>query len=93
MPKADSWTYSFPCTDISLAGKMKGFDKGSETRSSLFWEMERLLEAAEANDEPPKYLLMENVKNIVSKKFMSLLQVWLDYLDLLGYKNFIKFLC
>ena len=36
--KADLWTYSFPCTDISLAGKMKGFDKGSNTHSSLLWE-------------------------------------------------------
>ena len=93
LPKADLWTYSFPCTDISLAGKMKGFDKGSNTNSSLLWEVQRLLEVAKANNELPKYLLMENVKNIVSKKkFMSLFQVWLDYLDSLGYKNFYKVL-
>ena len=92
LPKADLWTYSFPCTDISLAGKMKGFDKGSNTHSSLLWEVQRLLEAAKEKNELPKYLLMENVKNIVSKKFMPLFQVWLDYLDSLGYKNFYKIL-
>ena len=53
--KADLWTYSFPCTDISLAGKMKGFDKGSNTHSSLLWEVQRLLEVAKENDELPKY--------------------------------------
>ena len=73
--KADLWTYSFPCTDISLAGKMKGFDKGSNTHSSLLWEVQRLLEVAKENDELPKYLLIENVKKIISKKFMSLFQV------------------
>lgn len=92
LPKADLWTYSFPCTDISIAGKMKGFEKDSNTHSSLLWEVQRLLEVARKNDELPKYLLMENVKNIVSKKFMHLFQVWLDYLDSLGYKNFYKVL-
>lgn len=92
LPKADLWTYSFPCTDISLAGKMRGFDKDSNTHSSLLWEVQRLLEVAKANDELPKYLLMENVKNIVSKKFMPLFRIWLDYLDSLGYKNFYKVL-
>lgn len=92
LPKADLWTYPFPCTDISLAWKMKGFDKWSNTHSSLLWEDQRLLEVAEENNELPKHLLMENVKNIVSKKFMPLFQSWLDYLDGLGYKNFYKVL-
>ena len=92
LPKADLWTYSFPCTDISISGRMKGFDKGSNTHSSLLWEVQRLLEVNKANNELPKYLLMENVKNIVSKKFMPLFQVWLDYLESLGYKNFYKVL-
>lgn len=92
LPKADLWTYSFPCTDISISGRMKGFDKGSNTHSSLLWEVQRLLEVSKANNELPKYLLMENVKNIVSTKFMPLFQVWLDYLESLGYKNFYKVL-
>ena len=54
---------------------MKGFDKGSNTHSSLLWEVQRLLEVAKENDELPKYLLIENVKKIISKKFMSLFQV------------------
>lgn len=45
LPEADMWTYSFPCTDISLAGHMGGFEKGSNTRSSLLWEVQRLLKA------------------------------------------------
>lgn len=92
MPKADLWTYSFSCTDISLAGKTKGFDKGSDTHSSLLWKVQRLLEIAKDNNEVPNYLLMENVKNIVSKKFMPLFQIWLDHLDSFEYKIFYKVL-
>ncbi len=90
LPEADLWTYSFPCTDISLAGKMRGFEKNSKTRSSLLWEVERLLRISELNSELPKYLLMENVKNLVSKKFMPLFQTWVEFLSSLGYKNFWK---
>ncbi len=75
LPKADLWTYSFPCTNISLAGQMKGFDKGSNTHSSLLWEVQRLLEVTKENDELPKYLLIKNMKNLVSKKFMPMFQV------------------
>ncbi len=90
LPQADLWTYSFPCTDISLAGRMKGFDKDSNTSSSLLWEVQRLLKISALNSELPKYLLMENVKNLVSKKFMPYFQIWLDFLSSLGYKNFWK---
>lgn len=92
LPKADLWTYSFPCTDISISGQMKGFDKGSETGSSLLWEVQRLLERAREKNSLPKFLLMENVKNIVSKRFMPLFQTWIDYLSELKYKSFYKVL-
>ena len=92
LPKADLWTYSFPCTDISISGQMKGFDKGSETDSSLLWEVQRLLEVSKEKGSLPRFLLMENVKNIVSKRFMPLFQVWIDYLESLGYKSFYKVL-
>lgn len=92
LPKADMWTYSFPCTDISLAGRLKGLEKGSNTQSSLLWEVERLLNISKDINELPKYLIMENVKNLVSKKFIKYLQIWLDYLESLGYKNFWKVL-
>ena len=92
LPVADFWTYSFPCTDISLAGRQKGFDKGSNTQSSLLWEVERLLNIANDNDELPMYLLMENVKALVSKKFINDFEDWIKYLKSLGYKNFWKVL-
>lgn len=92
LPKADMWTYSFPCTDISLSGRMKGLEKGSGTHSSLLWEVQRLLEVSKANDELPKYLLLENVKNLISKKFKPYFDEWCRYLESLGYKNFYKVL-
>lgn len=92
LPKADMWTYSFPCTDISLSGRMKGLEKGSGTHSSLLWEVQRLLEISKANDELPKYLLLENVKNLISKKFKPYFDEWCRYLESLGYKNFYKVL-
>lgn len=92
LPKADMWTYSFPCTDISLSGRMKGLEKGSGTHSSLLWEVQRLLEVSKANYELPKYLLLENVKNLISKKFKPYFDEWCRYLESLGYKNFYKVL-
>ncbi len=92
IPHADLWTYSFPCTDISISGRMKGFDRGSNTGSSLLWEVQRLLERSKDENELPRFLLMENVKNIVSKRFMPLFNEWLEYLECLGYKNFYQVL-
>ncbi len=92
LPYADMWTYSFLCTDISLAGRLGGFEKGSNTNSSLLWEVQRLLIESSKTAELPKYLIMENVKNLVSKKFMPSFQTWIDFLTSLGYKNFWKVL-
>lgn len=92
IPKADLWTYSFPCTDISLAGRMNGFEKHSGTHSSLLWEVQRLLSISIDDGTLPKYLLMENVKNLISKKFKPLFDEWCKYLESLGYKNFYKVL-
>lgn len=64
---ADFWTYSFPCTDISVAGKQNGIIQG-KTRSGLLYEVRRLLETAKGNNTLPKYLMLENVKNLVGKK-------------------------
>lgn len=86
IPKHDLFTYSFPCQDISVAGKMKGIEKG-KTRSGLLYECEKIIEA-----KKPKYLLMENVKNLVSKKFKSQFDEWLKYLEELGYTNYWKIL-
>jgi DNA (cytosine-5)-methyltransferase 1 len=88
LPEADLWTYSFPCQDISVAGKGKGLSKDSGTRSGLLWEVERLLNIAKEENILPKYLLLENVKNLVSKKFKADFDSWLSYLSSLGYANY-----
>lgn len=62
LPKADLWTFGFPCQDISIAGNQKGIKKG--TRSGLFYEIMRLLDECEENK--PKWLMCENVKNLLS---------------------------
>lgn len=81
---ADLWTYGFPCQDISMVGDMKGIVKG-ETRSGLLHEVERLLGVAKEEGTLPKFLIMENVKNLVSKKFIGDFQRWIDKLSDLGY--------
>lgn len=79
----DLFTYSFPCTDISNAGQQQGLTEGSGTRSSLLWECRKAIEA-----KHPKYLLMENVKALVSDKFLPQFRKWLDWLTEQGYTNY-----
>ena len=86
LPLADFWTYSFPCQDISVAGKQAGIIKG-ETRSGLLYEVERLLGKAKENNTLPKYLLLENVKNLVGKQFIDQFNAWIQRLDELGYNT------
>ena len=85
IPDHDLFTYSFPCQDLSVAGKQAGL--GKETRSGLLYECEKIIEA-----KKPKYLLLENVKNLVSKKFKPQFDEWLKYLEGLGYTNYWKVL-
>ena len=77
-------TYSFPCQDLSKAGKQKGMAKGGSTRSGLLWEVERLLDECE---ELPQVLLMENVPDVVGTKNMQHFAEWLAKLESLGYYN------
>lgn len=79
----DIFTYSFPCQDISLAGHQKGLDKGSNTRSSLLWECEKVIKTSR-----PRVLLMENVKNLVGKKNKPNFEKWLNLLESYGYTNY-----
>lgn len=83
---ADLWTYSFPCQDLSVAGKQAGISEG--TRSGLLLHVERLLETAVLIGNQPKYLLLENVKALVSKKFKPDFDRWLQKLESLGYNNY-----
>lgn len=77
-------TYSFPCTDLSLAGKGAGMSKGSGTRSGLLWEVERILKECK---ELPDILLMENVPQVHGKKNMDDFLEWIHFLDSLGYTS------
>ena len=70
----------FPCQDISVAGKQAGIIKG-ETRSGLMYEMMRIIGKLK-----PKYVLTENVKNILSKKHEPQLKEYLHFLSENGYK-------
>ena len=88
LPYADFWTCSFPCTDISVAGKMKGLDPDSGTRSSLLWENIKLLKKAKDNNTLPKYIMVENVKNLVSKKFIEHFNNLISVFDDLGFNTY-----
>lgn len=83
---ADLWTYSFPCQDLSVAGRQAGIKEGA--RSGLLLHVERLLVESVLSGKQPKYLLLENVKALVSKKFKPDFDRWLDKLEQLGYNNY-----
>lgn len=121
LPYADIVTYSFPCTDLSVAGKCEGmvnkcdgcgyswpidFSNAEEslvcpncgetvlssTRSGLLGQVQRLLDIAKNNNTLPKYLLLENVKNLIGKKFRPQFDVWVNWLDSIGYNTYYKVL-
>lgn len=87
VPDFDLFTYSFPCTDISLAGRQQGLKEDSGTRSSLLWQCRKAIAT-----KRPKYLLMENVKALTYNKFRPYLDKWIAELESYGYKNFWKVL-
>ena len=90
LPKnIDLVTYGFPCQDISLAGKQKGLfnEDGSQTRSGLFFEALRIIEATQ-----PRVAIAENVKNLTSKKFNAQFQIVLASLEAAGYNNYFQVL-
>lgn len=78
-------TYSFPCQDLSIAGKRKGMSKGENTRSGLLWEVERLLNETE---NLPQVLLMENVPQVHGSKNMKDFEEWMEFLEEKGYTNY-----
>lgn len=83
-------TYSFPCQDLSKAGKGKGMTKGSGTRSGMLWEVERILD--ECNGNLPQVLLMENVPDVIGEKNKQDFAKWYQKLEDLGYANFYEVL-
>jgi len=84
-PSCDLLTYSFPCQDISISGVQRGIKEG--TRSGLLFDVERLLSA-----NRPQYLLMENVKNLVSKNHYENFKKHIYFLRGLGYTSYWKIL-
>lgn len=120
LPYADMVTYSFPCTDLSVAGRGEGmvnkcscgyswpidFSNNSEslicpscgakvqssTRSGLLGQVQRLLDISKKENTLPKYLLLENVKNLVGKKFKPQFDAWIRWLDSIGYNTYYQVL-
>lgn len=121
LPYADVITYSFPCTDLSVAGKGEGMVNkcdacghswpidfsnaeealicpncgatvSSSTRSGLLGQVQRLLGIAKEDNTLPKYLLLENVKNLVGKKFKPQFDAWVRWLDSIGYNTYYQVL-
>lgn len=85
LPDMDLFTYSFPCQDISTAGKQKGLEKKSGTRSSLLWDCTKIIK-----EKKPKYLMLENVRNLLGSKHKKSFETWLEVLDELGYISYYK---
>lgn len=82
LPQADCWCFGFPCQDISVAGKQKGFTAGK--RSSLFFTVTGLIRDLEEKNRP-SYLLIENVKNLLSiNRGFDFLKLQIE-LDEVGY--------
>lgn len=82
-------TYSFPCQDLSLAGRGKGMSDTS-TRSGMLWEVERILTECHELGELPQVLLMENVPQVHSQDNIADFHKWQLRLEELGYKNYMQ---
>ncbi len=85
--EVDLIMHGSPCQDFSLAGKQAGGDEGSGTRSSLMYETIRIVEKLK-----PKYVIWENVKNLLSKKHIHNFDAYLKTMEQLGYTNYYQVL-
>lgn len=90
--KVDIMTYSFPCQDLSNVGAFhgynKGIDKDSGSRSSLLWQVGRLLkEMKDSKKSMPRFLLMENVPTLLSDRHKENFELWIKELKELGYES------
>lgn len=92
LPETDLLTYSFPCQDLSVSGywhkNSGGIDRNANNRSTLLWQIERILiEMSQSGKQLPRFLLMENVSNILSDKHIKNFEEWKEFLKSLGYIN------
>lgn len=88
--ETDIMTYSFPCQDLSNVGAFhgynKGIDKDSGSRSSLLWQVGRILtEMRDSGKKLPRYLVMENVPTLLSERHIGNFNTWKSDLEALGY--------
>lgn len=81
-------TYSFPCQDLSLAGKTQGMKEDSQTRSSLLWQVGRILQELKELNALPQMLLMENVIQVHNQNNIEDFKKWIYQLEKLGYQNY-----
>lgn len=85
--EVDLIMHGSPCQDFSLAGLQAGGDEGSGTRSSLMYETIRIV-----NKLKPKYVIWENVKNMISKKHIHNFYNYIERMDELGYTSYYQVL-
>lgn len=85
--EVDLVMHGSPCQDFSLAGLQKGGDEGSGTRSSLMYETIRIVKNLK-----PKYVIWENVKNVISKKHIHNFNNYINQMDEIGYKSYYQVL-
>ena len=88
----DLFTYSFPCQDLSMCGYWHGNKSGiardAHNRSGMLWEVERILKEMQSlGKRLPRFLLMENVTNILSSTHKNDFDDWKRTLNNLGYYN------
>lgn len=87
LPYCDVFTFSFPCQDISIEGKQSGIIE-KETKSGLVYEIIRILQNMKNSHNLPKYLILENVKNLVSNRFIKNFNNLNSILNEMGYNNY-----
>ena len=85
--EVDLIMHGSPCQDFSVAGKQAGGDEGSGTRSSLLYESVRIIEKLR-----PKYVIWENVKNLLSAKHRHNFDNYIEYMNGLGYVSYYQVL-
>lgn len=87
-----SWPIDFSSAEEVLICPNCGEKVSTSTRSGLLGQVQRLLAIAYENNELPKYLLLENVKNLVGKKFVNQFNAWVRWLDSIGYNTYYEVL-
>ena len=86
------WDIDFSNPDYNYKCPICGNASLESTTSGLLQEVQRLLSVAYEDNELPEYLMLENVKNLVQKKFIGQFEAWVKWLDSIGYNTYWKVL-